>query len=100
MTCPKCGGKLLVVDTRHDTKENETYRQKECASCHTYIYSVEYEVFAKDVQQIWNSLDRRHLARQAKKDSPYSCFGRYCAMYPVCAECKWKEQCSDKANKN
>lgn len=44
MRCPKCSGKLLVVDNVHNRAENETYREKTCVNCGHTFYTVEYEV--------------------------------------------------------
>lgn len=44
MTCPKCAGKLLVVDTVQNKDDNETYRRKVCSSCGEVIFTMEFAV--------------------------------------------------------
>lgn len=41
MVCSKCGGKLKVMQTVHDTDNNETHRRKKCKSCGKLIYTRE-----------------------------------------------------------
>lgn len=43
MKCPKCGGKMRVLDLVH-TDNNETYRRKRCQACEHEIHTVEFEV--------------------------------------------------------
>lgn len=41
MTCPKCGGKVRVAYTEHNTETNETYRQRKCTECNYIFYTTE-----------------------------------------------------------
>ena len=60
MVCPKCGGKIHVVDNVN-TNENETYRQKECRKCGYIFYTVEFEVDNdKSLKYIWKNNHRRN----------------------------------------
>lgn len=99
MICPNCGGKIQVVETRHDLNSNETYRQKECLHCRHIIYSVEYEVFSESIKDIWKSLERRSQWHR-KTSEKHKCFGRYLDISPACAECQWKKECLEKSKSN
>ena len=60
MVCPKCGGKVHVVDNVN-TNENETYRQKECLKCRHVFYTVEFEVDNdKSLKDTWKNNHRRN----------------------------------------
>ena len=60
MVCPKCGGKIHVVDNVN-TNENETYRQKECRKCGHVFYTVEFEVDNdKNLKDTWKNNHRRN----------------------------------------
>lgn len=48
MVCPKCEGKVSVIDVRHDQGSNETYRQRKCTVCQHIFYTVEFEVETND----------------------------------------------------
>lgn len=47
MTCPICGEKTKVVDSRCDDGET-VYRRRECKSCHYRFTTEEVEVDLKD----------------------------------------------------
>lgn len=60
MVCPKCGGKIHVVDNVN-TNENETYRQKECRKCGHIFYTVEFEVDNDNsLKNTWKNNHRRN----------------------------------------
>lgn len=42
MNCPKCGGKIKVLDVRHPSI-SESLRRKICTVCGHIFYTVEYE---------------------------------------------------------
>lgn len=44
MICPECGGKLTVVDVRHNAEDNEDYRKRKCMRCGKAMYSIEFPV--------------------------------------------------------
>lgn len=44
MTCPKCKGKLRIIDIVHNPTEDEKYRLYKCPDCGHSIFTVEYEV--------------------------------------------------------
>ena len=47
MTCPKCGGKIRVLDTVHNP-DNETYRRKRCTVCSHEFFTTEFEIEVTD----------------------------------------------------
>ena len=56
MKCPKCGGKLYVVNTL--PYEDQIYRQRKCKSCGDTPWSIEYMVekndaLKKEVAEAW-----------------------------------------------
>ena len=56
MKCPKCGGKILTIDTAQYNDTNETYRRKVCASCGNVVFTVEFEIEdTKEMREIWNT---------------------------------------------
>ena len=64
MVCPKCGGKVHVVDNVN-TNENETYRQKECLKCRHVFYTVEFEVDNdKSLKDTWKNNHRRNYNQE------------------------------------
>lgn len=46
MTCPRCGGKVRVIDSVNDPDENEIYRKRKCEDCELVFYTSECEVRA------------------------------------------------------
>lgn len=44
MVCPKCNGKVTVIDTVQDTDNNEIYRKRKCCNCEYIFYTTEFEV--------------------------------------------------------
>ena len=44
MNCPRCGGKVGVIDSVHNTDENEIYRKRKCKDCELIFYTAEYEI--------------------------------------------------------
>lgn len=98
MVCPNCGGKLSVLDVRQDPKDNETYRKKECRSCHYVAFTIEYEVEHDSVIKMWNSLNRcGYIKKDSKPAERHKCFGRYLNISPACAECQWRKECLEKS---
>lgn len=54
MVCPKCKGKLKVIDSM-DVSQNEVYRRKKCLNCGHLLYTCEFEVEAtKLFKKEWN----------------------------------------------
>lgn len=43
MRCPKCSGRVKVVDTTN-SEENEIYRKRKCLDCGHVFYTTEFEV--------------------------------------------------------
>lgn len=59
MICPKCGGKLMVLDNVKNVDDNEIYRRKVCNSCGNVIFTVEYEVESnEEFKKTWNKYSR------------------------------------------
>lgn len=53
MVCPRCGGKVRVIDSVNNTEENEIYRKRKCEYCELVFYTTECELrrderFARD----------------------------------------------------
>ena len=44
MVCPRCGGKIGVVDSVHNTDENEIYRKRKCKDCELIFYTTEFTI--------------------------------------------------------
>ena len=44
MTCPRCGGKVRVLDSVNNAEENEIHRKRKCNDCELVFYTTEYEV--------------------------------------------------------
>lgn len=60
MKCPKCNGKLGVIDSVHNDRENETYRARQCKNCGHLFHTVEYEVIQnKRFEEDWAEFHRR-----------------------------------------
>ena len=60
MKCPKCKGKLITKDTRHNDSASETYRHKVCTVCGHGIYTVEYETIKTETfTRQYNRCSRR-----------------------------------------
>lgn len=60
MYCPKCGGKLRVLDNVKNPDENEIYRKKSCAECEHTFFTVEYEVVENQkFKDYWNKYYRQ-----------------------------------------
>ena len=61
MKCPKCKGKLLVLDNVNDEENFETYRLKKCRECGHSLYTVESEVFVNEsFKSAWRKNYRKH----------------------------------------
>ena len=58
MTCPKCGGKNRVWDSRADCEA--VYRTRICKVCNHMFYTVEYEIESDE--------DIRRVHREMYKD--------------------------------
>lgn len=41
MVCPKCGGKVDVMETRNDFATNTIYRERFCKRCWRTFYTIE-----------------------------------------------------------
>ena len=44
MVCPSCGGKVGVIDSVHNTDENEIYRKRKCKDCELIFYTTEFVI--------------------------------------------------------
>lgn len=72
MTCPKCGGKLMVLDNVKNTDENEIYRRKVCNECGDVLFTVEYEVESnEEFKKTWNKYSRYAYSKLVKNDQRY-----------------------------
>lgn len=59
MKCPKCNGKVRVVDNVDNYGKNENYRQRKCTICKYRFYTV--ETIAKQADEfidLWNRYHR------------------------------------------
>lgn len=43
MICPRCGGKVRVLDSVNNAEENEIHRKRKCNDCELVFYTTEYE---------------------------------------------------------
>lgn len=41
MNCPECGGKVVTIDTKHDS--DSIQRKKKCVSCQNIFFTSEIE---------------------------------------------------------
>ena len=58
MVCPRCNGKVLVIDTVNVSSENQIYRKRACTSCgHTFFTS---ESIAKQDIQFLDNWNQNH----------------------------------------
>ena len=58
MNCPKCNGKVLVVDTVN-LPSNEIYRKRKCSECGYSFYTAEFEVeYDQGFANEWNANHR------------------------------------------
>lgn len=72
MNCPKCGGKLMVLDNVKNVDDNEIYRRKVCNSCGSVIFTVEYEVESTEsFKKTWNKYSRYAYSKLVKNDQRY-----------------------------
>ena len=44
MHCPKCNGKVGVLDSTINPKDNEIFRKRKCNVCGHIFYTIEFEV--------------------------------------------------------
>lgn len=44
MKCPRCGGRIKVIETADITSSNEIYRKRKCDECAYIFYTAEFEV--------------------------------------------------------
>lgn len=55
MQCPKCNGKVIVIDSSNNTDDNETYRRRKCTVCGYKFYTSEMVVEHTDeFKRLWN----------------------------------------------
>ena len=68
MKCPKCGGKLKVIDCVPTPEE--VMRRRRCLDCGRDLYTMEFEVQAN--QEYFNEWAANHRANAAarKKHTP------------------------------
>lgn len=68
MKCPKCGGKVNVMDTVHNTDLNEIYRERICEDCGHIFYTTEYEVVQNQAfEEDWAQYHRREYAHTKRR---------------------------------
>ena len=56
--CSKCGGKLIVTETRH--VDDVTIRVRKCTSCPKTYRTIEEEIFKEDYLKLYNEWRLRH----------------------------------------
>ena len=62
MYCPKCKGKIGVLDSVYNNDENEILRKRKCKECGHIFYTIEFEVEQDDrLKQEWSSFYRSNL---------------------------------------
>lgn len=62
MVCPRCGGKIGVLDSVHNTEENETYRKRKCEDCELVFYTEEHEIRADQLfRSKWYRYHRNYI---------------------------------------
>lgn len=69
MTCPKCGSKCYVDDTRHDNEHRSTYRLLRCSNenCGHKFYTMEIDVpTTGEFLNTWCKCDRWYKKRMQK----------------------------------
>lgn len=64
MVCPKCGGKLGVVDNAYDSEGNEIFRRRKCKGCGNITYTVESEIEYEYIRNVWNQYQRAIRKKQ------------------------------------
>lgn len=69
MVCPKCGGRLNAMYTRHSPMpDNETYRQRNCLDCGHQFYTVEFEIeWNEKAQKIWRGINAAEQRERRSK---------------------------------
>jgi len=65
MTCPKCEGKLTVVDSRSDC--DAVYRKRRCLACNYRFYTEEVE--SKDAGLMFHSILNEYNKKRKMKGS-------------------------------
>lgn len=66
MTCPRCEGKVGVIDNTSNPNTNENYRLRKCLECGKKFYTIEMEVETnKEFLDLWYR-NHRHEAYRAK----------------------------------
>ena len=65
MTCPKCDGNAIVVDSKSDC--DAVYRKRKCAVCNYTFYTEEVESI--DAQRLFNRLSNEYRKERKKKGS-------------------------------
>lgn len=67
MICPICGGKVTTIEVRHNTDDNESYRQKKCNVCGHIFYTLEFEAeFDEVFKNTWRAHCRMPKWRKKK----------------------------------
>lgn len=65
MHCPKCNGKVGVLDTVYNTKDNEILRKRKCHVCGHIFYTIEFEVENNDrLKEEWSTFYRSNLNKK------------------------------------
>lgn len=58
MKCPKCGGKIIVIDIVQDDDDNKTYRKRKCLNCDHIFFTTEFE--AERTYLFINNWQKKH----------------------------------------
>lgn len=67
MMCPKCDGKVQVIDSVN-TKYNEVYRRRKCTACGYMFYTSECFIFPDtEFMNTWYDSYRRHKKKGEEK---------------------------------
>ena len=60
MTCPKCKGETVIVNTVN-VSWNEVYRRRKCLKCEHQFFTAEFEVEPnKRFKKEWNLYYKKH----------------------------------------
>lgn len=67
MKCPKCNGKVQVVDCVN-TQYNEVYRKRKCTECGHVFYTCECMVYPdEEFKEEWNLSCRKSYVRKGER---------------------------------
>ena len=70
MNCPKCGGKVSVLENFNNTEDNEIYRKRKCKKCGNVFYTVEFEADEDEsLRQILVKYRRANILNRKRRDA-------------------------------